>query len=389
MGRGSNLSVLCTSIRFTSGVLALVALVGSESARAQESTIPLPEIHVISTTPLPAPKPVKRRPAAPATAAARGPTGSLNQPSAAPAPPGAVDIDKVPANVQTLSTADFDHATAPSLLDDLARDLPGVALSDQTGNQFQLDLNYRGFVSSPVIGTPQGLAVYQNRVRINEVLGDIVNWDFIPEDAIRQMTLMPSDPIYGLNAIGGALSFEMKNGFTYQGAETELSGGSFGRIGASMQAGGQSGNLSGYVTADAINDGGWRQDSPSQVSRLPGDHLTGIPYYRFKLGAEYQITDPWRLGADLNVIGSQYLVGDESNQNPQVPAYWVANLHTSYKLSDHFELFGQVKNLFDQHYYVYGTFFQTSSFPYLNLTDPRTFLPGMPFAACAGIRATL
>ena len=48
-----------------------------------------------------------------------------------------------------------------------------------------------------------------------------------------------------------------------------------------------------------------------------------------------------------------------------------------------------VKNLFDRHYYVYGTFFDVTSFPYLNLTDPRTFVPGMPFAAYAGLRATL
>ena len=115
-------------------------------------------------------------------------------------------------------------------------------MSDQTGNQFQLDLNYRGFIASPVIGTPQGLAVYQNGVRINEVFGDTVNWDFIPESAISGMTLVPSNPVYGLNAIGGALSFEMKNGFTYQGVEDEVSGGSFGRIGTSIQAGGQNGN---------------------------------------------------------------------------------------------------------------------------------------------------
>ena len=47
----------------------------------------------------------------------------------------------------------------------------------------------------------------------NEVFGDIVNWDFIPEKAIRGMTLMPSNPVFGLNAIGGAISIEMKNGF--------------------------------------------------------------------------------------------------------------------------------------------------------------------------------
>ena len=699
--------------------------------------------------------------------------------------------------------------------------LPGVALSDETGNQFQLDFNYRGFIASPVIGTPQGLAVYQNGVRINEVFGDIVNWDFIPQSAINQLTLVPSNPVYGLNAIGGALSLQMKNGFTYSGVEGEVSGGSYGRVGASVQAGGQVGNLSGYFTADAIDDAGWRDDSPSTLRRVyadlgargdqtefhltftgadntfgaaaatpvqmlnqdwssiytipqtthnqlafltasatwkpsdtwtyqaiayyrhfqqahvdgngtnaqacpgpapppivlcfpdlngnllqlvtttgtpvsstgvfsgtlgeidrtwtttnsfggsvqassaeklfrhennftiglsvdrglvqfsttselgtvdanqfptvvgsglfidqpsgdvapvglgaqtlyaglyatdtldltsrlsvtggarynfaqvnmrdelgndpaltsnntythfnpmigatykitpnltlygdyavanraptplelacsdpmrpclidnalvgdpplqqvvthtyeaglrgqfdidkgqlnwsmgafhalnindiiniaspipgheffqnagdtlrqgieanltykkdrwnvyanytyvdatflnaltlgspnnpfadangnifvvPGDHLTGIPDFRFKLGAEYQITDPWKLGADLNVIGSQWIVGDESNQNPKMPAYWVVNLHSSYKISDNVEVFGLARNLFDQHYYVYGTFFQTDSFPYLNLTDPRTFVPGIPFAAYLGVRGTL
>ena len=130
-------------------------------------------------------------------------------------------------------------------------------------------------------------------------------------------------------------------------------------------------------------------DANGNIQVVPGDHLTGIPDYRFKAGAEYQIADPWKFGADLNIIGSQYLVGDESNQNPKVPAYWVVNLHSSYKVSKHVELFGLVKNLFDRHYYVYGTFFDVTSFPYLNLTDPRTFVPGMPLAAYLGVRATL
>jgi iron complex outermembrane receptor protein len=698
--------------------------------------------------------------------------------------------------------------------------LPGVALSDETGNQFQLDLNYRGFVASPVIGTPQGLAVYQNGVRINEVFGDIVNWDFIPQNAVNNLTLVPSNPVFGLNATGGALSFDMKNGFTYHGVEGEVSGGSYGRVSSSVQAGGQVGNLSGYITADAIDDAGWRNDSASSLRRVyadfgargdnntefhvtftgannnfgaaaatpvqmlsqdwssvytipqttqnqlafltasaswkptdtwtyqavgyyrhfqqahvdgngtdatvctppqpvnelcfpnldgslsplittngqtvpatlgantlgeidrtwtttnsfggslqtssseklfghennftiglsvdrglvqfsttselgtvnanqfpfvqgvglfidqpsgdvapvglgattlytglyatdtfdvtnrltltagarfndaqitltdelgndpllngshdyshfnpmagatykltpnltvygdfavanraptplelgcsdpvqpclidsalvgdpplqqvvtytgeaglrghfdiakgllnwtvggfralntndiinvsspipgheffqnagntlregieasatykqdrwniyanytyvdatfqnaltlqspfnpfadangnifvvPGDHLTGIPDFRFKLGAEYQITDPWKFGADLNVVGSQWIVGDEANQNAKIPAYWVVNLHSSYKVSENVEVFGLVRNLFDQHYYTYGTFFDVTTAPYLNLTDPRTFLPGMPFAAYLGVRGTL
>ena len=122
---------------------------------------------------------------------------------------------------------------------------------------------------------------------------------------------------------------------------------------------------------------------------FPAITYPAFPDFRFKLGGEYQITDPWKFGADLNVIGSQWLVGDESNQNPKVPAYWVVNLHSSYKITENVEVFGLVRNLFNQHYYVFGTFFDVTSFPYLNLTDPRTFVPGMPFAAYVGVRGTL
>src|SRR4029078_1524133 len=153
----------------------------------------------------------------------------------------------------------------------MAQSLPVVSLGGQTGNQFQLDINYRGFTVGPVIGTPQGLAVHQIGVRINECFGDAVNWDLIPQNAINSLTLVPSNPVYGLNAIGGALSLQMKNGFTYHGVEGEVSGGSYGRITTSMQAGGQTGNLSGYITADAINDAGWRQNSPSTLRRVFAD----------------------------------------------------------------------------------------------------------------------
>ena len=800
-------------------------LLASSVAAAQEnpnpaaSTTSLPEIRVIATTPVAPPRTTPRAPAAAPTPAAT-PTAAAVTETASIAVPGAVELDKIPSNVQTVGASAFDGTKAPDLLQSLDRALPGVSLSSQTGNDFQLDLNYRGFTASPVIGTPQGLAVYQNGVRINEVFGDVVNWDFIPQSAINQLTLVPSNPVYGLNASGGALAFEMKNGYTYHAIEGELSGGSYGRAVASVQAGGQNGNLSGYITADAINDAGWRNNSPSSLRRVyadlgargdqtefhvtftgadnnfgataatpvqmlsqdwasiytipqttqnqlafltasatwkpsdtwtyqaigyfrsfrqshvdgngtdaqnsgcpdptvlcfpnldgtvsnltttrgqtvpatgplgtsvlgeidrtwtntnsfggtvqaatserlfghnnnftiglsvdrglvqfsttselgtvnanqfptvqgfglfidqpsgdvapvglgastlytglyatdtfdvtsrlsitaggrfnfaqinltddlgndpalsgnhtythfnpmigatykltpnltfygdfaeanraptplelacadpvrpclidnalvgdpnlqqvitytfeaglrgqfniaqglvnwtvggfhalntndiiavsspipgheffqnagntlrqgieanlnykqdrwniyanytyvdatfqnaltlqspfnpfadangnifvvPGDHLTGIPNFRFKLGAEYQVTKPWKVGADLNVVGSQWLVGDKSNQNPKVAPYWVVNLHSSYKVTENVEVFGLVRNLFDQHYNVFGTFFDVTSFPYLGLTDPRTFVPGVPFAAYVGVKGTL
>ena len=798
----------------------------SQQSLAQQNASPgtdatgvtLPEIHVIATTPVAPPRVPQR---APAAASAATPAAA---PEAAPkAVPGAVDQDKIPSNVQTVGASAFDGTTAPDLLQSLARALPGVSLGSQTGNDFQLDLNYRGYTASPVIGTPQGLAVYQNGVRINEVFGDVVNWDLIPQSAINRLTLVPSNPVYGLNATGGALAFEMKNGYTYHAIEGQVSGGSYGRAVASVQAGGQVGNLSGYITADAIDDAGWRNNSPSSLRRVyadlgargddtefhvtftsannnfgataatpvqllnqdwasiytipqttqnqlafltasaawrptdtwtyqalayyrnfqqshvdgngtnasngptvcpdptllcfpnldgtvsnltttrgqtvpnsgplgspnvlgeidrtwtttnsfggsvqaasseklfahdnnftiglsvdrglvqfsstselgtvnanqfptvqgfglfinqpsgdvapvglgattlytglyatdtldvtsrlsitaggrfnfaqlnltdalgndallngnhtythfnpmigatykltpnltlygdfaeanraptplelacsdpvrpclidnslvgdpnlqqvvsytfegglrgqfniakgllnwtvggfhalntndilpisspipgheffqnagntlrqgieanltykqdrwniyanytyvdatfqnaltlqspfnpfadasgnifvvPGDHLTGIPNFRFKLVGEYQVTKPWKVGADLNVTGSQWLVGDEANQNPKVPPYWVVNLNSSYKITENVEVFGLVRNLFDRHYYVFGTFFDVTSFPYLNLTDPRTFVPGIPFAAYLGVRGTL
>jgi iron complex outermembrane recepter protein len=813
-----------------------VAAQDASSSSGNSSATKLPEIHVIATTPVaPPPRTAPARVstgAAPARAtrapAAAAPAPAPAEVTAAKPVPGAVEQDKIPSNVQTADAPDFSYTKTPDLLSSMVRALPGVSLSDQTGNEFQRDFNYRGFIASPVIGTPQGIAVYQNGVRINEVFGDIVNWDFIPQNAINQLTLYPSNPVFGLNAIGGALSFQMKNGFTYHGVNAEVSGGSYGRVGTTVEAGGENGNFSGYFTADAIDDAGWRDDSPSTLRRMyadlgargdqtefhvtftaadntfgaaaatpeqmlnqdwssiytipqtthnqlafltgsaawkpsdtwtfqaityfrhysqahvdgngtnadntpgcltgspsdpicfdnpngttsplvtttgqnvpnsgflgspnvlgeidrtwtttnsfggsvqaasseqvfghdnnftvglsvdrglvqfattselgtvnanqfpvvygaglfidqpssagiggvapvglgartlytgiyvtdtldltkrlslnlgarynvanisltdelgndselngndnyshfnpmigatykitpnltlygdyvvanraptplelecsdparpclidnalvgdpplkqvvtytyegglrgqfdiasghanwsvgyyhalntddiinvitdqsvqigraffqnagdterkgieadfnykqdrwnvyanfttvdaiflnnlllpstvnasgfqnvvPGDHLTGIPNYRFKLGGEYQITKPWLFGVDLNVIGSQWLVGDESNQLPKVPAYWVVNLHSSYKISDNLEVFGLVRNLFNQHYYALGTLFDPTEFGYLNLTDPRTFVPGMPFAAYLGLRGTL
>jgi iron complex outermembrane receptor protein len=93
-------------------------------------------------------------------------------------------------------------------------------------------------------------------------------------------------------------------------------------------------------------------------------------------------------------VGSQWLVGDSTNQSPKVSAYAVVNLHTSYRIAPNIEVFGLINNVFNQHYYLGGTFFETGGFasaggaPSLmaQLSDPRTFVPGMPLAAYAGVR---
>jgi iron complex outermembrane receptor protein len=70
--------------------------------------------------------------------------------------------------------------------------------------------------------------------------------------------------------------------------------------------------------------------TPTAIFLSPGDHLTGIPNLRFKAGGSYQVNNLWKIGADLDAIGSQYLVGDESSRNPRMPARRTVNLHSSY-----------------------------------------------------------
>ena len=106
----------------------------------------------------------------------------------------------------------------------LARSAPGVTVGNVSGNEFEPDLFYRGFDATAVTGTPQGLAVYQNGTRINEAFGDVVNWDLIPANAIDKTTIVAANPIFGLNALGGAVTVTMKNGFTWQGFEADLRG---------------------------------------------------------------------------------------------------------------------------------------------------------------------
>jgi len=180
--------------------------------------------------------------------------------------PGTViDIDKIPGNVQILSAGDLTREGSASLTNALNSNLSSVNINDDLDDPFQPDILYRVFEASPVLGTPEGLAVYQNGVRINEAFGDTVNWDLFPDIAINQVELVSSSPLYGLNALGGAISVTMKNGFTYQGADLELSGGSYGQRAVSAQYGVNSGALGFYIAGRALDWDGWRWFSDDRM----------------------------------------------------------------------------------------------------------------------------
>ena len=77
-----------------------------------------------------------------------------------------------------------------NITDALEKYVPSIVVNEVAGNPFQPNVQFRGFVASPVSGTPQGLAVYQNGVRINEAFGDTVNWDLIPTAAIQSVAVI-------------------------------------------------------------------------------------------------------------------------------------------------------------------------------------------------------
>ena len=134
-------------------------------------------------------------------------------------------------------------------------------------------------------------------------------------------------------------------------------------------------------------------DANGNIFVTSGNHIPGIPQNQAKFGLEYAFTPKLKFGGDVMIVGSQYYVGDDSNQNPQLPAYWVANIHGSYQITDHVQIFGMVNNLFDNHYATYGTFFNTGTSAQLATNtqftgDPRTITPAQPLSMYAGIKVT-
>lgn len=183
----------------------------------------------------------------------------------------ALDADKVPGNVQSLSASDLTRNGSASMTQALNSQLGSVSVNDNLNDPFQPDILYRGFEASPVLGTPQGLAVYQNGVRINEAFGDTVNWDLFPDMAINRVQIVSSNPVYGLNALGGAVSVDMKNGFNYKGGELEVSGGSFGQRSAAADFGANNGTVGIYAAAKSLDSDGWRYSSTDALRQFYTD----------------------------------------------------------------------------------------------------------------------
>ena len=217
-----------------SGQLALAA----DDAKATSSTIETDKIEVISTTPL----------------------AGVGLPLA-----------HIPASVQTVKGEQLTEQKSLSIADYINQNLTGVSVNDTQNNPYQPDVSFRGYSASPLLGTPQGLSVFVDGVRVNEPFGDVVNWDLIPTNSINSINLIPgSNPLFGLNTLGGALSVQTKIGRTNPGGAVEAYMGSFGRKAGSAEFGGVSkdGSVDYFISGNVFSEDGWRDFSPTDVGQL-------------------------------------------------------------------------------------------------------------------------
>lgn len=211
----------------------------------------------------------------PSANAGAGPPTIVSEVDVAPTSPLGVGVapEALATPVQVLAAADLAADGEPDLLRSLGDRVPGVALDFAAGNPEQPTLLYHGFQAGPLQGTAEGLAVYIDGVRFNAPFGDTINFDLIPSIAIDRLALEGANPAFGLNALGGSVSIQMKTGATFDGAEAAASGGSFGRREVQAQAGGQFAGWALYGAVEALAEQGWRDDQSSLVERFAANAM--------------------------------------------------------------------------------------------------------------------
>lgn len=237
-----------------------------------------------------------------------------------PVPGTEIPINEIPSNVQTASARDMEQSGAFNISDFLNKDLGSVHINENQGNPFQPDVNFRGYTASPLLGTPEGLSVYMDGVRQNQPLGDVVGWDLIPQIAISEVSLMPgSNPVFGLNTMGGAVALQTKDGLSAPGGSLQIQGGSWGRVMGSGEYGGSAKSGFNYYFAGTLfTEDGWRQYSPSKVRQAFGK--IGQRWQKGYVSLGFSYTDNYLAGN--GVQDGRWLAENYNSVYTVTDAFW-------------------------------------------------------------------
>ena len=251
-------------------------------------------------------------------------TGTINVFSVTPLPSIGLPLNIIPSNIQIATPKAINNQTGVSLADYMNNNMQSVSTTEMGGNPWQPEITFRGFSASPLLGMPQGISTYIDGVRVNEPFGDVTLWDKIPNFAIGGMQLVPgSNPLYGLNTLGGAIAMQTKNGRDAKGASVEFEAGSWNRQRYLAQYGGVSkdGSVDYFIGHQTTKEDGWRQFSPSRLNQTFGK--VGWQSEKSKLDLSY-------IGTDNNLVGNgftpEYLLSGDRDQIHTTPD-WTNNYY--------------------------------------------------------------
>jgi outer membrane receptor protein involved in Fe transport len=259
-----------------------------------------------------------------------------------------ISIELAPVPVQALTSDDLRNSNAIDVTDAMNKRLNGVYVNDNANNPFEPDINYRGYTASPLLGTPQGLSVYLDGVRQNQPFGDVVSWDLIPKAAIQDMELIPgSNPLFGLNTLGGAIAIRTKDGSSNRGLTVQSIGGNFGRRSVEGEYGGSNGrSLDWFAAGNYFREDGWRRASPSEVRQSFAKLRWNREKTSISLAGAYAIN--WLTGNGLQDF--RFLEKDYSSVYSIPDTTWdhspTLTLNANHQISDHWSTSG---NLYFRH----------------------------------------
>lgn len=181
--------------------------------------------------------------------------------------PLALDLmsDDGPMHVQRFDRDDLAKSSRYSVAQFLDQRAMGITVNDAQNNPLQPDVRFRGYAASPLLGSSQGVVVYFNGVRVNESFGDTVNWDLLPQSTVSDMAVVAGpNPVFGQNALGGAIVMAGKNGFNYEGGRLSTGIGGYGARSIVAEHGRNGGGWGVYLNLEAYEEDGWRDFSPTE-----------------------------------------------------------------------------------------------------------------------------
>ena len=251
-------------------------------------------------------------------------TNTINVYSATPLHSIGLPLNIIPANIQMATPKAINEQVGVSLADYMNNNMQSVTTTEMGGNPWQPEITFRGFSASPLLGMPQGISTYIDGVRVNEPFGDVTLWDKIPNFAIGGMQLVPgSNPLYGLNTLGGAIAMQTKSGRDAKGASVEFEAGSWDRQRYLAQYGGVSkdGSVDYFIGHQTTREDGWRQFSPSRLNQTFAK--TGWQSEKTKLDLSY-------IGTNNKLVGNgftpEFLLSGDRDQIHTSPD-WTNNYY--------------------------------------------------------------